>query len=170
MLDKFSGPKLSPTFISWLFIQKAWPGQNTYTERLPMVKLVVHLARSLILIFLINFQWKWICCISILNNLFYITTLLSLWLSDRQTKRKTDQQTDRPKDQLFLTNWFGKWSWGRISWDQNSTFSWDQNYDHEIEIMIMRSKLDLIMRSKLGLIIWQIWSWGRHFNHEVEIP
>jgi hypothetical protein len=40
---------------------------------------------------------------------------------------------------------------------------------HEIKITIMRSKLDLIMRSKLGLNIWQIWSWGRHFDQEVEI-
>jgi hypothetical protein len=40
---------------------------------------------------------------------------------------------------------------------------------HEIELSIMRSKLDLIMRSKLGLNIWQIWSGGQHFDHEIEI-
>ncbi len=28
----------------------------------------------------------------------------------------------------------GKWSWGRISWDQNSTFSGDRIFDHEVKI------------------------------------
>ena len=51
----------------------------------------------------------------------------------------------------------GEWSGGRISWDQNSTFSWGQNYDLEIEIMIMRSKLQFFMRSKL-------WSWDRRLG------
>ncbi len=31
----------------------------------------------------------------------------------------------------------GKWSWGRISWDQNSTFSGDQIFDHEVEIIFV---------------------------------
>ncbi len=42
---------------------------------------------------------------------------------------------------------------------------------HEIEIrFFMRSKLFLFMRSKLGLNIWQIWSGGRIFDHDIEIP
>ena len=41
---------------------------------------------------------------------------------------------------------------------------------HEIKITIMRSKLDLITRSKFGLNIWQVWSGGQHFNHEIEFP
>ncbi len=40
---------------------------------------------------------------------------------------------------------------------------------HEIKITIMRSNLYLVMRSKLGLNICQIWSWGRQFDHEIEI-
>jgi hypothetical protein len=31
----------------------------------------------------------------------------------------------------------GKWSWGWISWDRNSTFSWDQIFDHEVEIQFV---------------------------------
>jgi hypothetical protein len=29
---------------------------------------------------------------------------------------------------------YGEWSWGRISWDQNSTFSGGRIFDHEIKI------------------------------------
>ncbi len=31
----------------------------------------------------------------------------------------------------------GKWSWGRISWDRNSTFSGGQIFDHEIKIQFV---------------------------------
>ena len=42
---------------------------------------------------------------------------------------------------------------------------------HEIEIhFFMRSKLFLFMRSNLFNNIWQVWSGGRHFDHEIEIP
>jgi len=32
---------------------------------------------------------------------------------------------------------FGKWSWGQISWDWNSTFSGGQIFDHEVEIQFV---------------------------------
>ncbi len=31
----------------------------------------------------------------------------------------------------------GKWSWGWISWDQNSTFSGGQIFNHEIKIQFV---------------------------------
>jgi hypothetical protein len=45
----------------------------------------------------------------------------------------------------------GEWSGGWILWDQNSTFSWGQNYDHEIEIAIFHEIEIMIMRSKVRL-------------------
>ena len=33
--------------------------------------------------------------------------------------------------------YYGKWSWGQISWDQNSTFSGGQIFDHEVEIQFV---------------------------------
>jgi hypothetical protein len=53
----------------------------------------------------------------------------------------------------------GKWSWGRISWDRNSTFSGGQIINHEVEILLFHEiktynnidqEVDTsIMRSKL---------------------
>jgi hypothetical protein len=31
----------------------------------------------------------------------------------------------------------GEWSWGRISWDRNSTFSWDRIFNLEVEIQFV---------------------------------
>jgi hypothetical protein len=55
-------------------------------------------------------------------------------------------------------------------WEKDENGAQGQEVEfHEIEIQFfMRSKLFLFMRSKLGLNIWQIWSWGRHFDHEIE--
>jgi hypothetical protein len=47
--------------------------------------------------------------------------------------------------------YWGKWSGGRISRDRNSTFSWGRNYDHEIEIAIFHEIEIMIMRSKVRL-------------------
>jgi len=40
---------------------------------------------------------------------------------------------------------------------------------HEIEFLIMRSKFNLFMRSNLFINIWQFWSGGQIFDHEIEI-
>ncbi len=62
----------------------------------------------------------------------------------------------QPKSYCCLTWITGKWSWGQISWYQNSTFSWDQNYDHEIKIRLdheikigLKYLANLIRRSTL---------------------
>ncbi len=39
----------------------------------------------------------------------------------------------------------------------------------EIEFSIMRSKFNLFMRSNLFINIWQFWSGGWHFDHEIKI-
>jgi Cu/Ag efflux pump CusA len=48
----------------------------------------------------------------------------------------------------------GEWSWGRISWDQNS-------FVHEV-------KIQFVHEIKIHNNIFTIWSGGQHFDHEIK--
>ncbi len=71
------------------------------------------------------FQCKWFK-----EKLFFCSTwFLVFGMSDKITVRKCSTV----KMRLIKTD--GKWSWGRISWDRNSTFSGGQIFDHEVKFV-----------------------------------
>ena len=68
----------------------------------------------------------------------------------------------------FFNDYFqGKWSWGQISWDRNSTFSWDRNYDHEIEF-VFSHEIEIVLKHLSNLIMRStLWSWDWIRNNDL---
>jgi hypothetical protein len=73
---------------------------------------------------------------------------------------------------IFLVPWNNYWInilYFSVSYQLDMTKGQEVEF-HEIKIhFFMRSKLNLFMRSNLFINIWQFWSGGWHFDHEIEI-